>query len=223
MKAFFLPLSFVCLFTVSKAQETVTKEAPASSTLLHQFNTLKNKSNTYQGHKVIEIGKLDAFWKNVQDAVKETENKLANARSNAEKELVQVQAELKEQEALVTSLKQENALKEQEVQKSIHDINHLSVLGIDMQKQTYVIASFAIIFSLIIALGAIIMRYKASLKYSKEKQQDFEEIEQEYADYKKAAWEKEIKLKRELQTELNRVEDLSNELDSYKKHISRAS
>jgi hypothetical protein len=212
MKAFFLPLSFVCLFTVAQAQNTVTEEATESNTLLDQFKTLKNKSNTYQAYKVVEIYKLDSFWKNVKDTV--------NAN---EKELLQAQVEINGLQKQLQSLKQENELKEQEVQKSIYDISNITVLGIDMKKENYVILNFAVLILLLSVLGFTLYRYKKSKQVSDEKQDAFEVIDQEYNDYKKNARDREIKLKRELQTELNRAEELNQQLASFKKHAHKVS
>lgn len=214
-------LIFVFFCTVANAQQATTQEAPASITLADQFNSLKKKSNTFKerniSYKVVRLRTLDSFWKSVQDTIKAREQQFLQAQKATEQELLQARANMEDQNSQLQTLKQENAQKEQAVQKSAYDIANISVLGMDMQKQTFVILSWGVIVILLIILGVIMFLYKNSKQVTDEKRKAFEEIDQEYKEYKQNARERELKVKRELQTEMNRVEELNQQIALLKK------
>ncbi|PRY09980.1 hypothetical protein CLV24_11648 [Pontibacter ummariensis] len=223
MKAFFYPLLLAGALSVTSvsAQQKASEATPAPAPLTRQFNGLKNNANSYrennQEYKVVNVKSLDAFWKSVQATIVATEQGLINGRETAEKNLEEAQATIAAQQEQITSLKQENAQKEEEVQKSMHDVNSLSVLGLDMQKQVYVLLTAGIILALLIALAVILLQYKSSRTIALKKQNDYNAIDQELNEYKKSARERELKIKRELQTELNRIEELNQEIARLKK------
>ena len=221
MKAFFLSLFFVLSVSVANAQGTSKESAAATENLARQFNKLKANSNSYsennKTYKVVDVSALDAFWKNVQESFEAREQKLKQAGVQTEQDLVQAKDSIAAQQEQLQELKQQYAAKEQEVQQNIHDVANLSVLGIDMEKQTYVIISFVVIITLLILLGIIMLQYKSSKSVADEKRKAYDDVHQEYDDYKKGAREKELKLKRELQTEMNRIEELNQQIASLKK------
>jgi len=220
--------SFIILFLVSLVNAQVTpKPAPGAgtdprkNTLQQQYNSLKYRSSTHQefnqDYKVVKLRSLDALWKNVEDTLKARELKVKQARKGIEQELVQAKKSLQEQEAQLQALKQENIQKEQEVQKSAHNVANISFLGIDMNKTTFVILSWGIIVVLLVILGVLFYLYKNSKYVTDEKVKAYNDIEQEFKNHKQTARDKELKVKRELQTEMNRVEDLKQEIQVLKK------
>ena len=213
MKALFFSLALVFSLTTVKAQEAAKEKAPAPNTLANQFNDLMTNSNSYQGHKVIKIGSINSFWKTVQDSVKVKDQALSKARLEAKNKLDEAQANIQDQEKQILALKEESAQKDLEVQRSAS----ISVLGLYVEKQNYAIINTIIIIALLILLAVIFLQYKSSRKVTVEKQRAYDEIDQEFNEYKKSAREKELKVKRELQTEMNRVEELNQQIASLKK------
>lgn len=226
MKAIFL-LSFFAIFFFSavKAQVPPSSRATATdtraNTLQQQFNSLKYRSSTHtefnQDYKVVKLRSLDGLWKNIQDTLRARNLKIKQARKGIEQELVQAQKVIQTQEQQLKFLKQENAQKEQAVQRSAHDIASISFLGLDMNKQTFAILSWAIIFILLIGLGIVFFLYKNSKTVTDEKVKAYQDIDQEFKTHKQNARDRELKIKRELQTELNRVEDLNQQIALLKK------
>ncbi len=223
MKALSFSLFFSLFFTVATAQsqQPAPSASPAPAPLTQQFNKLKGSANSYRErdveYKVVSTTALDAFWKSVQQTIKDTEQGLINGQKSAQQELVQARLTIEEQQRQLEALKLENAEKEKQVQQSENDVNNLSVLGINMQKQLYVVLTAVIILALLIVLAVMLLQYKSSKKIAVEKQQGYQTIEQELAEHKKNARERELKLKRELQTEMNRTEELILELDRARK------
>ncbi|WP_162054885.1 hypothetical protein [Pontibacter pamirensis] len=221
MKAVFLSIFFVLFGLVANAQGTAKEGTPATDNLARQFNNLKSNSNSYsennRSYKVVNVASLDAFWKSVQETIAAREQQLKQAGIETEQNLVQAREDIAAQQEQLQALKQQYAAKEQEVQQNAHDVANLSVLGIDMEKQTYVILSFVVIITLLVLLGIFLLQYKNSKNVAVEKRRAYDEVNQEYDEYKKGAREKELKLKRELQTEMNRIEDLNQQIAALKK------
>ncbi|MBF9254593.1 hypothetical protein I2I11_14910 [Pontibacter sp. 172403-2] len=219
MKAFFLPLLLVLFSAGAMAQGTKkTAAAPASNGLASQFNKLKDNSNSYrekgEAYKVVNVRELDAFWENVQRTMEQSEKKLLDGSKETRQDLAEAQATIAQQQKQLQVLKAENAQKEQEVQKSASAIANISVLGLDMPKQLYVLLSAIIILALLVLLAVIMAIYRRSKQVTDAKQRAADEMEQELNECKKTYREKELKLKRELQTEMNRVEELNKEIAS---------
>ena len=218
MKAFFYPLLLAVLLsgTAASAQQANKEGSATPPQLTRQFQNLKSSSNSYvenqRQYKVINVQALDTFWESVEKAILATRQGLINGQESAEKELAKAQATISEQQQQLEALKQENARKEAEVQQSLHAVNNLSVLGIGIHKQVYVILTAVIILALAIALAVVVLMHKGSKKVAVEKKKAFEAMELELNECKKNAREREIRIKRELQTEMNRIEELNQEI-----------
>lgn len=196
---FFLAQSF------AMAQDTSTAEVEDNS-LTAQFNTLKEKSNTYQEYKVIRLVSLNSLWKNVEDSL-----------AAIHKEILEANNEIAGQNQKLDSLKSKLEAREAALEKSEYDIAHLQVLGMDVEKGSYVSFSWGVFFVLLLILAIAIAKYKSSNKVAVEKKTEYEELSQELNDYKQKAREKEIKLMRELQTERNTIEELNQKIVTLRK------
>lgn len=218
MKALFFSLALMCSVTAIQAQGTAAEKAPAQNNKLEkQFESLKSNSNTWQGYKVIKITSLESFWKSVQATVADKDRKLENFEAEADKKLQEARKDVAAQEQQLQTMKKDMEQKELEIQQSMHDITHISVLGIDLPKQFYVLLNSGIIIALLVALLVMMVQHKSSKQVASEKKRAYDEMELELNEYKKSARERELKIKRELQTELNRVEELKQQLASAKK------
>ncbi|PIQ21057.1 MAG: hypothetical protein COW65_11355, partial [Cytophagales bacterium CG18_big_fil_WC_8_21_14_2_50_42_9] len=127
---------------------------------------MKSRSSTYkefnQDYKVVKVSYLDSFWRNVQDSLRARERNIRQAGKATEQSLVKAQKELENQSAAIQNLKQENAQKDQQLQKTAHNIASLSVFGIDMDKQVYVVLSWLVILALALLSGVFAYLYKKS-------------------------------------------------------------
>ena len=224
MKSFLLLLVTCFLFNASvQAQNAPVKPSTGPFSLQQQFNGIKNRSSSYkefnQNYKVVRVTYLDSFWKNVQDSLKARERNIKLAGKATEQALVKARQELSSQAAQLQALKQENANKEQQIQKTSHEISSLSVFGLDMNKQVYVILSWLVILALAIVSGVFAYLYKKSKVTTDQKINAFEEISKEFKEHKQNAREREIKIKRELQTESNKVEELKQQIIQLNKQL----
>jgi len=224
MKAISLLLvsCFISLATV-QAQQTASKPTQEAYSLQQQFNSMKSRSSSYkefnQNYKVVRVSYLDSFWKNVQDSLKARERNIRQAGKATEQALVKAKSDLNNQAAELQTLKQANAQKEQQIQTTAHQIASLSVFGLDMDKQVYVVLSWLVILGLAVLCGIFAFLYKKSKVVTDQKINAFEDISKEYKEHKQNAREREIKIKRELQTEFNRVEELKQQINQLNKQM----
>lgn len=176
------------------------------NSLRAQFNELKTKSNSYQEYKVVRVVSLDNFWKNVEDTL-----------AAVHKEILDANNAIAAQNKRLDSLNQTLEAREEALEQSEYDIAHLQVLGMDVQKDSYVSFTWGVFFVLLLILAIAFAKYKSSNKVAIEKKTDYEELSQELNEYKQKAREKEIKLMRELQTERNTIEELNQKIATLRK------
>jgi DNA repair exonuclease SbcCD ATPase subunit len=184
----------------------VPGDTTEENTLSQQFNSLKDRSNSYQEYKVIKLTSLNSFWNNVNDSLAAIQKEIIVANNN----ITSLQQNL-------DSLKNKLEAREAALEKSEYDIAHLSVLGMDVQKESYVSFTWGVFFVLLLLLAIAIAKYRSSNKVAVEKKSDYEALNNELNDCKQKAREKEIKLMRELQTERNHVEELNQKIVALRK------
>ena len=167
------------------------------STLQEQFVYLKEQSSTYKDKKIIREERLNHLWANVQDSL-----------AQVQKKLTATQGKIRTQNEEITSLNEDLKAQQQSVSDSEHASTHISVLGMDMLKQNF-LSFFWITASILtlLLLGAL-YQYRNSKQVTSKTQYNLRAIQRELEDFRKKSLEKERKLRRELQTERNRVEEL---------------
>ena len=188
---------------VPESQAEVTEEV---NTLSQQFNALKDKSNSYQEYKVVKLTSLNAFWSNVNDSIAAVQKEIIIANNN-------ILSQQRKLDSLINTLETREAA----LEKSEYDIAHLNVLGMDVQKESYVSFTWGVFFVLLLLLGIAIAKYRSSNKVAVEKKSDYDALNNELNDCKQKSREKEIKLMRELQTERNHVEELNQKIIALRK------
>ncbi|MGB3781121.1 MAG: hypothetical protein WA960_22340 [Tunicatimonas sp.] len=176
------------------AQSPTTK---TPSTLREQFVFLKEESNTYKDKKIIRETELNRFWTNVRDSLSQVHQQLARTKNN-------INTQKSEIDTLNAKLESQREM----VEESEHASTHISVMGIDALKNNF-LSFFWITASVLtlLLLGAL-YQYRNSKMVTSRTQYNLRAIQRELEDFRKKSLEKERKLRRELQTERNRVEEL---------------
>lgn len=177
--------------------ESVPKDFVPSTSLQEQFVFLKEESSTYKDKKIIREVRLNRFWSNVRDSLAQVQQQL-----NA------VQARVNTYDDEIDSLNKKIEAQQQAVDASEHASTHINVLGINMLKGSFL--SFFWITASVLALLLLIAlyQYRNSRQVTSKTQYNLRAIQRELEDFRKKSLEKERKLRRELQTERNRVEEL---------------
>ena len=187
----FLPI-FLLSITIS-AQETEKEGSLNSGTIESQFEYLYQKSGRYEDYRVIKISQLLKFRNNVYDTLKldrqkylDSQRLIANQKSNIDS-LNQILEATNENLTSVTKEK-----------------DSINLFGIQMSKGAYNTLLWGIIAALTAFLVLFITRFKSSNAITIEAKNAKAEIEEEYEEHRQRALEREQKLRRELQDELNK-------------------
>jgi hypothetical protein len=177
---------------IDTSRKAVIKPQPAQDKSLNgQYQYLLTKVYGTQSDLV------GAFHKSVMDTL-----------ILARKALKASQAQVTVQTKTIDSLQNSNKASGESLADANAKRNEISLIGIEIDKSTYNI----IMWGLVLVLGAtaaiVIGRSGAAAREAKYRIQLYNELDDEYKNYKAKANEKEKKLARELQTERNKLDDL---------------
>lgn len=176
-------------FSQAMGQATNTAQNPVfNGTIEEQFDVLIKNSFPYENFKNIRDN-LPRFRKNTIDSLHALQNQIAEQKATTENQKITIDSL---QESL-SSMKEE-----------ISQRDNISFLGMSVEKGTYNLIVWSIIAILIILLSFFIQRYKSNFRIAKESKDAADEIREEFEQHRKKAMEREQKLKRDLQDELNK-------------------
>jgi hypothetical protein len=184
----------ISLSNFSQESELEPQTIEEDNSLEGQFDKIYRISTTYQVYKVIGKDKYLELKKNVLDSLKdakslisEKENLLKAERNNIKgtKDLL-----LKTQSELEASKKNENSI---------------SLFGTELSKTTYNLLLWSIIIVSLLALFYFIFKFSQSNVLTKEAQNNLLDVEQEFEQHRKKSLEREQKLRRQLQDEVNKL------------------
>ncbi|QTE23738.1 hypothetical protein [Polaribacter cellanae] len=193
MKLKFITFCLLISTMFSFAQETSQETVKEDSSLEGQFDKIYRTSTSYQAYKVISKEKFQKLKRDVLDSIKasqklisEKENLLKIERDNVQK----IQTNLsKTQLDLETATNKENSI---------------SLFGLQLSKITYNLILWGIILALTLALSYFAFKFSRSHIITKDAQSNLLEIEQEFEKHRKKSLEREQKLRRQLQDEINK-------------------
>ena len=166
-----------------------------SQSLNEKYTDLIQRSETYEQYKVIPKTSLDGFWVEVMDSIAFQNNSLADLRAKVRRQNQKIESLAKSQQEVQAKL-----------DESLTKNDSIRFLGVSLSKLSY----HLIVWSLILILASLgILAYTMFFRSNKltvRHKKDLEELELEFEKHRNAAREKQVKLKRELQTALNQLE-----------------
>ena len=179
---------FICILSFS-AQESDNQKI----TLEQQFDDLYRKSTSYQVYKVISKEKYQQLKKNVLDSISTLNDKILKKDN-----------QLKENNTEIEKTKQELSTIRQNLSSAVSRENSISFLGIELNKTSYNFLVWSIIAILLAGSGYFIFKFFRSNILTKEAQNSLVEVEEEFEIHRKKSLEREQKLRRKLQDEINK-------------------
>jgi hypothetical protein len=185
--------------SLSFAQTSNVSPDEKSFTLQQHYSTMKSKAETYQDYKVVKEYVLDGVWKIMMDSMKAQKLSVALERQAVSKLEVDLRA-----------VKDTIANERAAVAHIVYDSQHISVLGVNFNKNMFIILVAALLALLLFIGGAMLTKIKLLQATTKEKIATADGIAREFNEFKKKTMEKQIKLARELQDERNKVADLKH-------------
>lgn len=169
----------------------------AQTSLRQQYLDMLEKTETFERYKVIPKTTLDNFYGQVADSVTQGLTTITELRSRIKRQ----QAQLDSLNASLKSVKSQLAASEK-----INDTIHF--IGIPFKKVGYHLIVWGIILALAgLALIAYFMFIRSNQVTSKSKK-ELEAIKTQFDAHKDKAREQQVKLKRELQTAVNTIDEL---------------
>ena len=193
-KLLFLLLLFIATqtFAQDKAEPAVVKPVSKNS-ISGQFDELFRKSGSYQDYKVINKDKYNELKLVVLDTIQNLNKKMAGTS-------VVINRQKAEIDSLKVNLKKTNDSLI-EVTKNIDDIDGF---GVPMKKSNYNVLVYSLLGSLLAISLFFMLRYRQSNKLTEQAQKALKDTEEEYDNYKRVSIEREQKVRRELQDEINK-------------------
>lgn len=192
-----LILLFAMLCTGQAVGQT-TGGAPSggsltSGTIDSQFIHLIAISRSQNGFEIVRRANLELLRKNVADSLGAYRTQIGEISATIEQEQVEVAA-------LTDSL----AGVKGELQVAVDSRDNFSFLGMSMTKTTYSLLVWGLVLVLAVILIFYIYRFSQSHVLTKDARKAFDDLQAEFDQHRKKAMEKEQKLKRQLQDEINR-------------------
>ncbi|MEZ7500281.1 hypothetical protein QO200_16215 [Flavobacterium sp. Arc3] len=192
MKKMTMAAVAVLLITSTIFSQT-TNKITDSGTVKYQFENLIDKSNNFQGYKVIKATSILKLQSNVLDSL-----------AVSKKKLVANTDFLNSQKRLIESLQTKSTASETVVTNLISEKESISLFGIQFEKTFFKTLFFLIVIGLIAALLFFIFKFKQSNIITIESKLALQQSEKEFEIYKEKALEREQKAMRKLQDELNK-------------------
>ena len=185
---------FLCsIASFAQENEENDKLSLDSGTIDNQFEYVITKSNNYQDYKVIKKNLLYSLKAHTLDSLKAIRKDLADTQLTVDtqaKEILDLKANL---ESTKTELKNTKDTKD-----------NIKLFGIQLSKDGYKAIMWLIIAALFGLLVFFIFKFKNSNAITKDAKKALSDIEEEFEEHRKTALEREQKVRRQLQDELNR-------------------
>ncbi len=172
---------------------------PGKPDLEQQFKSIREQSELVEQFRMLKAYQVEAFWKAVKDTLKLKDKTLAEIREQVSTFDARLNA------LQVTINQKDEIIKEME-----HAGTHISVLGIDVSKNGFLVSVALIVIALLALATFAFFAFRMSFIKARESQKLYDDIYQEYESYKHRMVEKEVKILRELQDYRNRFVELKS-------------
>ncbi len=184
---------FTLLFTVSITFAQTVKKFTDTGSVSNQFDNLIKNSNRYQDYKVVKTTWLLKLKSNVTDSI-----------SASKKEIITADKLINSQKKSIDSLKLAIHTSEATITNLNNEIQSISLIGMQLNKGTFKTLMFSVIVILTILLLFFITKFKQSNSITTQTKLDLKELDEEFEQHRKKALEREQKVRRQLQDELNK-------------------
>jgi len=200
-KAYLLKLVLLTFVFInsSKTLHAAISQPLDTLDLVSKVDYIIDNSNKYQEFKVVKKTWLLDFKSHLNDSL----NVFAVEIDKAKRKIVSQQEEISSLETRITETNSilSNANSEKDM---------ISFIGMPLKKGMYNTIMFSTIIVLLLLLSVYIIRFRSSNKSTIDTKKSYDILDNEFEQYKKSTLEKEQKLKRQLQDEINKNNKLTN-------------
>mgnify|MGYP003117899199 FL=1 len=179
-----------------QAQEDESSEAVDNS-LRGQFEELERKSGNYRANGIrYEVVKLSDLY--------ETKNNIFDSIETANKTIKDLSATITANDAEIEDLNSKLQETTNKLNAVTEEKDSISFFGAMVSKGTYNFILWSIIFGLLLLLLFFIYRFRNSNFLTHQAKSALADLEEEYQNHRRRALEREQKISRQLQDELNK-------------------
>lgn len=189
MKIIFFALLIILKTTFCFSQEKIED----SKTIQGQFERIFRISTSYQTYKVISKDEYNELKRNVLDSLE-----------NSKKSIIEKEKFIKEERESVLKLQEALSKTKKDLENTLQKENSISLFGISLHKATYNFILWFLITLLGAGLGYFVYKFSKSNILTKEAAENLLHVEQEFDIHRKKSLEREQKLRRQLQDEINK-------------------
>lgn len=200
----FLALTFILVMSSNSiyAQDNETQSINEGS-INDQFEYILRKSGNFKGTNGQQY---EAVSRNLLLALQShTNDSLKTIREDLNKTLATIETQQKE----INDLKSQLSNTQSTLDATNQEKNNMSLLGLQMSKTSYNILMWTIIAGLLTLLLIFIFKFKNSNSVTKAAKKALAETEEEFEEHRRSALEREQKVRRQLQDELNKQKGIS--------------
>lgn len=201
---FKISLVFALVFSVNSVNaQTNTEETEEtlslnSGTIDSQFEYVLKKSGNFKGtngqmYEAVKRNSLFTLKAHVLDSLNTTYAKLDNLEKTVE-----------DQKNEIENLKSQLSNTQNTLDQTNSEKNNMALLGMQTSKTNYNVIMWSIIVALLGFLLFFIYKFKGSNSSTREAKLKLEEVESEYEEHRRTALEREQKVRRQLQDEINK-------------------
>lgn len=162
-------------------------------TIDNQFEYVIRRSNNYQDFKVVKKTWLYTLKAHTIDSLKAVHKDLADTK-------ILVDTQAKEISDLKSSLESTQT----NLENTRSEKDNIGLFGMQMSKGSYKTIMWLIIACLLALLGLFIYKFKNSNAVTRQAKKNLADIEEEFEEHRKTAVEREQKVRRQLQDEINK-------------------
>lgn len=175
------------------SQSIYAQQQKDTLSLEQQFDQIYRTSSSYKEFKVIRKTRYQRLKQSVADSI-----------SHFQKELSAKNQLIRSKNDSIEKIKKTLSALDTDLKSNLERNNSMPLFGIQMSKTSYVITMWCIIIVLLIILLYFAFRFKSSNVYTVKAQDELRELEEEFTLHKKKSLEREQKLRRKLQDEINK-------------------
>lgn len=198
-----LTLILFILFCTTNSQAQKNSSNPTelsqnAGTVNDQFEFVIEESNRYRDekgrlYKVVRREWLNSLRTNTLDSIKAIKDQYSQSKNT-----------ISTQQTEINALKKDLADTQGNLASTNKEKDSMALFGMQMSKGGYNILMWSIIAGLLTLLLVFIFKFKSSNSVTKAAKKALAETENEFEDHRRTALEREQKVRRELQDEINK-------------------
>ena len=175
-----------------------------SGTLDNQFDYVITKSNGWRDERGQSYKVIKAYW------LTELKTHVLDSLQAIRKDLVATGITVKAQAQEIEDLKTSLSNTQSTLDKTKSEKNSMALFGVQMSKGGYSGLMWSIIAILLALLIFFIYKFKNSHAVTKEAKRALSDVEEEFEEHRKTAVEREQKVRRQLQDEINKQKTIKD-------------